>query len=299
MWRASLVATVLVGSTYAMADAQPATDRSGDRNAVPAAPASSPYWNPGVTPTGPLGDQPAADIRAVPAAHAMAVRTRWQFNQGLFDLNNATRLVRMTMDRQPDYVKAQADEKAAYDAMEIARANALADLKNNPAYAASEGLRANVSTQIADEQFAVKPDPVKLEGMAKLKLQYVKDNRKLELSALENDTNFEDARKRYVEASKRVADYRDAQAIAIASDDTLQSLRKSIADARIEKQAAQAYYASSITAQYNAVEYALRYRGVDIYHGYGNGGGYAGYGGYGSGYGYGPYGVGFGGYGRY
>ena len=297
MWRASLVATVLIGSTYAMADAQPATDRSAPQTSTGMAPASSPYWNPGVTPTGPLGDQPAADIRAVPAAHAMAVRTRWQFNQGLFDLNNATRLVRMTMDRQPDYVKAQADEKIAYDAMETARANALADLKNNSAYAASEGLRANVSTQIADEAFAPKPDPVKLEAMAKLKLQYVKDNRKLELAALENDTGFQDARKRYVEASRRVADYRDAQAVAIASDDTLQSLRKSIADARIEKLTAQAYYASSITAQYNAVEYALRYRGVDIYHGYGNGG-YAGYGG-GYGGGYGPYGVGFGGYGRY
>ncbi|MDB5325115.1 MAG: hypothetical protein JWM57_684 [Phycisphaerales bacterium] len=298
MWRASLVATVLVSSTYALADAQPATDRS----AIPASsgpgPASSPYWNAGVTPTGQLGDTPAADIRAVPAARAVAVRTRWQFNQGLFDLNNATRLVRMTMDRQPDYVKAQADEKAAYDAMETARTAALADLNNNPAYVASEGLRANVSKMIADEQFAPKPDPIALEAMAKLKLQYVKDNRKLELAALERDSNFQDARKRYVEASRRVADYRDAQAIAIASDDTLQSLRKSVADARIEKLAAQAYFASSIVAQYNAVEYALRYRSVDIYHGYGNGG-YAGYGGYGGGYGVGPYGVGFGGYGRY
>lgn len=289
MWRATLITTVLASATCSLADATAPTST----------PASSPYWNTGVTPTGPLGDQPAADIRAVPAAHAMAVRTRWQFNQVLFDLNNATRLVRMTMDRQPDYVKAQADEKAAYDAMETARANALADLKNNPAYVASEGLRANVSAQIADEQFAVKPDLVKLEAMAKLKLQYVKDNRKLESAALESDTNFQDARKRYVEAFRRVADYRDAQAVAIASDDTLQSLRKSIAAARIEKLTAGAYYASSLTAQYNAVEYALRYRGVDIYHGYGNGG-YAGYGGgYGSGYGIGPYGAGFSGFGRY
>ena len=285
MVKAAILVTILASATSALADAPPATGQ----NAKGANSASSPYWNP----QSPLGDLPAADIRNVPAAAAQATRTRWQFNQGLFDLNNATRLVRMTLDRQPDYVKAQAEEKAAYDAMESARTAALADLKNNPAYAASEGLRANVSRQIADEQFAVKPDETQLAAMAKLKLQYVKDNRNLERAALERDSDYQNARKRYLDAASRTADLRSAQAIAVAGDDTLQSLRKAVADARIEKLTAQTYYASSIVAQYNAVNYALRYREVDRNHGYGNG--YAGYGGYGYGYG-GSYGVGFGRY---
>lgn len=282
MWRFSAIAAILSTATLALADVPATTSAAGGASS------STPYWNPS-SGTGPLGDMPAADIRNVPVAYANAVRTRWTFNQSLFDLNNATRLVRMTMDRQPDYKQAQADEKAAYEAMEKARNEALADLRNNPAYNASEGLKMNVNDMIADEAAAKKPDETKLAAMAKLKLQYGRDSRKLEVAALERDANYQDARKRYVAAAQRVADFRDAQTMAIATDDTLQSLRKAIADARIEKHAARAFYDSSLIAQTNAVNYALNYRRVDVNHGYGYGAGYGPYN-----YGYGPAFVGYG-----
>ncbi|HEX8324281.1 MAG TPA: hypothetical protein VF595_10245 [Tepidisphaeraceae bacterium] len=255
---------------------------------APAPQTSSPYWNGN---SAPLADLPATEIRTVPVANANRVRSHWTFQQTMTDLNNAVRLMRTGMDRQPEYVKALADEKTAYDAMERARDAALADLQNNPAYTGAETLRRNVSAQIADEMDTPKPDPTRLAGMAKLKLQYVKDNRKLEVSALERDQAYQDARRRHLDAAARVSEMRSTQAFAVASDQSLAALRKQVADARIERLTANAFYESALQARNIAVDYALLYRGVDRYHGYGNG--YAGYG-----YGVGPYGL-VGGSGRY
>ena len=89
---------------------------------------SSPYWNQGPSQA---SDLPAAEIRAVPAAHAAAVQARWTYIQTGTDLSNAVRVMQMQMELRPEYVKAVADEKAAYDALEAARRNALAPLADN------------------------------------------------------------------------------------------------------------------------------------------------------------------------
>lgn len=277
-WSALAAAAILGSATLATAQSQPA-------GAPPRT--SSPYWN---APAGPLGDLPATDIRVVPVANANRVKTYWTFHQALFNLNNAVRVTRTEMDRQPDYVQAQADEKAAYDVMETARVNALADLQQNPSYTGADKLRQSVSAQIADEMDTPKPDATRLAAMAKLKLQYVKDNRKLETSALDRDEAFQDARRNYVAAAARTQAMRDTQALVVATDESLISLRKQVADARIERLTANSFFDSAVHARNVAIDYALLYRGVDRYHGYGNGYGAYGSGSYGAGVG--PYGLG-------
>lgn len=259
----------LAGAAFAQAD-MPAT--------APNRQISSPYWNQGQPAA---SDLPAAEIRAVPAAHAAAVQTRWTYIQTQTDLSNAVRVVQMQQALHPEFVKAVADEKTAYDTLEAARKAALAPLADNAAYNGSEQLRGNLSRQIADEQFQVKPDPTRLMALARLKIEYGRDNRKLEAAVLERDQAYQAAKQRYVDAGQRVLALKREQALAIATDDNLQTLRKQVADARITALATDAYYHSAIIARNGAVDYALLYRGVDIYHGYG-----VGYPVYGYGYGY-------------
>ena len=277
----------LAGAAIAVADnpAGPMTRPTDPQNGAAAVnQVRSPFWNGGQQAQQSTSDLPATEIRAVPVAHAQAVQARWTFNQALVDLSNATRILQMQLDMRPEYVKAINDEKTAYDAMEAARKNALSPLADNAAYNGAEQLHTNLVELIADEKDQDTPDPERLAAMAKLKLDYVKDNRKLEASALERDQAYQDARQRYIAAGQHTLDLRHDQMLAIATDDNLQSIRKQVADARVTKLATDAFYESAIRARNIAVDYALLYRGVDIYHGTGNAYGYGGYG-YG-GYGY-------------
>ena len=295
-WAILAMATTLVIGTVAQAQS-PTTERGVSTPPTPAPPAvSSPYWSGGYdSVTG--SDLPAADIRAVPPARANATRSYWTHQEALSDLNNAVRLAKMQMDREPGYRKAVTEEKAAYEAMQTARTQALSGLQNMPAYAGAEQLHQSMSEQITQEHEQKKPDPSKLLAMARLKISYVKDNRKFEADALARDARYQDARKTYLLAAARLRDYDDAQTMAIATDDSIASLRRAVSSARVEKLTAAAYYDSMVRARRDALDYAgdVRdfYRGRGVVSPYSNAYGYGGYGSYGGGYGYG-YGAGYG-----
>ena len=294
MRRSTILAVAAMATIAAFAGAQmPTTERNapapGPAGGAPAV--SSPYWNGGGTDSITGSDVPAADFRAVAPARANSTRTYWQHQEALSDLNNAVRLARMQMDREPGYKKAVADEKAAYDAMEAARGNALADLQKQPSYAGAEQLRLSMNDQIAEEQALKQPDPAKLLAMARLKVQYVKDNRKLEADALARDTTYQDARKTYVAAAQRVREFEDAQMMAVATDGEIASLRRAVASARVEKLTAASYYVGVLQARRDALDYAADvrdfYRGRGVVSPYSNAYDPYGYGSNGGGYGYG------------
>ena len=287
-------AAVLVGTSLASA-AEPASGPSS----APAGQSgqggmSSPYWN---NQNGQDQNQQAGsatqDIRALPPAKANQVKTKWSFYQRLDDLDYALRVVRLRMNMQPEYMGALNDQKSAYQAAESARGKALATLNDNPAYTGAEKLRSNLTAQIADEREASKPDESKLAAMAKLKVDYARDNRKLEQSVLEQDQAYQDARRKSMEASQRVADFEKTQAYVIATDDMLTGMRHAVADARIDKLTAAAYYDSLIVARDLSLDYSEGYRDAYRYRDTSYGYGY-GYGDYGYGYGGGGF---FGGYG--
>ncbi|MBC7784356.1 MAG: hypothetical protein H7144_11000 [Burkholderiales bacterium] len=225
----------------------------------------SPYWNP--SNSGPLGDLPAADIRAVPPARAAAVQSKWTYFQLRSDLNNATRSAVLALESSADYKQARADQTAAWEAMSAARQTALSGLQTNAAYQAAESLRTQLTQQIQDLHQNPGIDSERIIAAAKVKLAYMSDNRKLETDALARDTSYQDARQRYIAASKRVHELNEANTLAIANDENLQSLRKSIAGARIAHLSTDAYLDSIIRARNIAVNYAEYYRDLDIYHG--------------------------------
>ncbi|HEX8340133.1 MAG TPA: hypothetical protein VF624_04425 [Tepidisphaeraceae bacterium] len=292
MLRRLLIVAATVTCVNAVVEAQapaslgdgPATrdaERSGDRPR-----ASSPYWNGGSSDAG--SDLPATDIRAVAPARAAAVASRWTYNQLLVDLGRATRMLSQEFEGREDFRRALADEKSAYDAMAEARRRVLEPLGRNDAYIAAESLRMNLTEQIKDAHDRPKPDFQQIDAMAKLKLSYVAENRKLEQDALERDADYQSARGRYLTAATAVQQQRQSVALMIAKDDELRQLRRQVAESRINKLASAAYLSSTIRARDISLDYASFYRRSGYlnnnYGGYVNG--FQPFG-YGSGYGYG------------
>lgn len=218
----------------------------------------SPYWE-----NGQGSDLPAADIRVVPGAAAAAVQARWQYNESLVELSNAVRLMQLQMESRPEFVDALDAERKAYDAMEEARRNALAPLRENAAYIANEDLRQRITQQIEDEAFKDKPDQARIEALAKLKLDYSIENRKLEAAVLEADEVYQSARRQYLDAGARVRQMRHQQAMAVMTDSTLIQLRRNVSENRINKLASAAYLRSAIRARNIAIDYATYYRSFD------------------------------------
>ena len=283
---AALILTAAGAANGARAEIQPPLGQgplaAGNRDVAPTTNArvSSPYWNnddPGATGQ---TDLPAADIRAVPPAMARATQTKWTYAQTQDDLAYALRVSATQFDRRPDVVAAESEQRVAYDALQKERDRALASLNENAAYKASATLSTNLSQQIADERDQDKPDPAHLRGMASVRLNYVQDNRKLESSILERDDAYQKARHRYLDASAKVRDIRQTEALAVMTDPNLTALRQHVAAARIDRLTAASYLVGVVFARDTALDYASYYRRT----GYLNN--YIGYAGYYGGYGY-------------
>lgn len=224
----------------------------------------SPFWNRPLD-----GEFPAADIRAVPPAAARATEARWVHIQLTNDLRLAARMLSMELESKPEYKKAVAAEAEAWQAMQAARGQALSGLQNNDAYLAGESLRQQLTEQIKDLYFEEEsPDEERIIAMARLKLSYVSDNRRLEVDALARDKSFQDARQKYVAAAQRVRELREANALTVAMDDSLIALRRGVAETRIAKLSAQSYLKSARYARDYATNYAAYYRSVDRYRPY-------------------------------
>lgn len=230
----------------------------------------TPFWDRPVE-----GDLPAADIRTVPAAAARATEAKWVHQQLMHDLRLATRTRMIQLESQPEYRQALAEEASAWENLQNARRRALAGLSNNDAYQASLNLRHQLSEQIRDLYFdSEKPDMERISAMAHLKLAYVSDNRKLETDALARDSDYQQARARYMAAAQRVREFRETHALVIAGDESLISLRRAVAQTRIAKLSALSYLKEAKNARNLALDYAGYYRSVDRYRPIGYGGWY-------------------------
>ncbi|HEY0008795.1 MAG TPA: hypothetical protein VGB55_08740 [Tepidisphaeraceae bacterium] len=249
-----IAALGVAGSTSARAEAPPSAGEgpAGKQPQDRTPRIGSPYWNDSSNET---NDLPAKDIRAVAPARAAAVGTKWGFNQLVVDLSNATRVMEAELQRSPEYRDAVKAEQTAFDEMNAARQIALNGLKNNSAYTGAETLRSNLSEEIQEMHQEPNPDAQRLEAMARMKLNFAIDNRKLESDALARDSAFQDARRRYIAAATRLGEMRQDHAMAISTNDELKAIRQQVASARIEKLVAAAYLDSTVRARNIALRY--------------------------------------------
>lgn len=248
----------------------PTTERADDRSARDSDGSGSsskgqqrvmsPYWQNSAD-----GDFPAADIRAVPPARAMAVQARWVHSQLQSDLNIQTTLLSKELESTDEFRQALNAESSAYDKLLSAHRNALSGLQLNETYQAGIELRDQLTQQIRELHYDPKPDEDRITAMAWLKLSYVADNRKLETDALERDGSYQEARKAYIAAAQKVNELREANARQVSKDENLIALRRAVAETRIAKLVSGAYLNSTVRARNIAVDYSAYDRSVDRY----------------------------------
>lgn len=217
---------------------------------------ASPYWDQARPSAPAVVDSPAAEIRAVPAARAQAVHARWSWYQAQTDLYNALRLKVTEFNATPEYRAALKEQADAWDGYIKARDKAVDGLKNDPAYRANEAIRKNLTEQIADAHDTPKPDPATISAMSTVKLNFASENRKLEMSVLDRDSDYKAAQQRYREASAKVKELDDRRANLIATDPALSAMRQAIAEAHIDSLTTAAYLDSALVARDLAIGYA-------------------------------------------
>lgn len=254
---------VMLGASVVSAQQAPLGDplRLGQA-ASPTTPAT-PFWGSGSS----VSDLPAADIRAVAPARAQATAARWAYWNAQDKLSDLIRDQRLAFEESPEYLAALAAENNAYRAYVAERERVLALLRDDPSYVASLKIHDELGRQL-EELRALPPEEVdraRIEAIARVKVQVLENNRRLEDDALARDSRFQAARQHWREMAGVPVAMRTNFARGIRNNAELKAVREQIADLRVARQATQAYYQSTVRAANVALDYAYWSRYQDRY----------------------------------
>ena len=236
-------------------------------------------------PNNPYSDYPAPEVQAVPAARARAAIAKMEHLRAQADLNRGTRAVVRTFNKSEDMNKAMAEENAAYAEYQAARDRALQPLDSDDRYQALKALRKKLGEQIAAKHAEHKDVSEELLALAGVKLNYSTSLTLREAALLRSSNEVNDAKRRLVAATGRIADLRARFADDVRDDPDLIASRRNVFDARVALVAAQSYLAGVKEARGIALDYAYytrrhnpyRVMGYDpygfnpYYYAYGNG----------------------------
>lgn len=238
-------------------------------------------------------DFPAEQVRDAVVANARAAESRALFRRAESDLSAAVRQAERSFETSQEYRDAVAAEQKAYEAYAAARREALRNVVADSKYQAMQGLRQNIAEQIADRREAVAdamrsprvrlaaaPHPHldadaasaaalveddSLVAMAALKMRVGSDARAMERDALEADPQLRDARRNLAAASGKVAELRAKFDETARNDPNIATARDTLADARVARVTAEAYFRGADLAAGEALDFAYRLHRYDKY----------------------------------
>lgn len=228
---------------------------------------------------------PAAEMRALPVARAQAVAAKQEMRRAESALNNAVYEVRRAYTRSEELITAQAEEKAAWDALLAARDNAMKDLKQDEHYLAAQQLRDRLANQIAENRDKPGTTTERILAMARVKLNFATSATAMEIAAVSADPNVKTAQKRLIAAGNKLTRLRMDFEDTLRADARVTMARKNVEDARTATVAADAMYIEATRVADAALDFAYFVQATpmpyivntpDIYGGYGyNYGSYA------------------------
>lgn len=221
---------------------------------------------------------PAAEMRALPVARAQAVAAKQELRRAESALNNAVYEVRRVYTRSDELITAQAEEKAAWDALLAARDNAMKDLKQDERYLAAQQLRDRLTTQIADNREKPGTTTERLLAMARVKLNFASSATAMEIAAIAADPNVKASQRRLMAAGHKLTKLRMDFEDTVRADPRVVLARKNVEDARTATAAADAMYIEATRVANAALDFAYFVQATpmpyivntpDIYGGYG------------------------------
>jgi hypothetical protein len=219
------------------------------------------------------GDYPSRDLRDWVFANAHAATSRAIFSRAENDLAAAFSRAQRSFEHSKAYVEAVADEKDAYDAYNVARQKAMADLYDDPKYHELLRLRDQLTEKIAIRRANKDASKDEILALATLKMEYASDARSMESAILSGDAKLAEARKRMMAASQKTVQMRADHDDALRDNPQILAARENLEDARISLITSQAYLNGSYIAGAQALDYAyyLHRNDVGRYDPYANG----------------------------
>lgn len=233
------------------------------QEAQPAAPAVAREYRPGGYPETYGGGvfYPGAELRALPGARAAAVAARAELSRAQTSMNIAISDVRRTFTRSAAFKEAQAEEKAAWDQLKIAREEALTDLKRDETYQAALELRERLRDQITSHRDEKVIRPQHLLALATVKLSYAATTSAMEAAAVSADPQVQVARQRLVDAGKRMTELNEQFDDAVRTNPAALAARQAIEDAKVAVVATDAAYFEAAKVANVAMDYAYNLYG--------------------------------------
>jgi hypothetical protein len=168
--------------------------------------------------------------------------------------------------------QALADEKAAHDAFDKARRDALAEVVASPKYQAILTMHQDLGEQIVVRRRELQsfgqrdggpvianpsdPDAAVLFTMASLRMQVANDARAMEREAVEASDDLRAARARLVAAAQKVSELRQDFDNSLREDPDLLAARRVLEDTRVARVTAAAYLKGSRMVAEEAVNFA-------------------------------------------
>lgn len=223
---------------------------------------------------------PATELRALPGAKAQAEVAKAELRRAQSNLDNLILDLRRSFVRSEEYQQAIAEEKAAYESLNSARANATRELENDTNYHAAVILRTRLAKQIEDARGERGTTPQQFFAMASTKLSFAVTVTAMEAAASAADPAVNTARQRLMQAGQRVAALYGTYEDEVRTNPAVLNARKVLSDARIAAIGTEALYTEAVVVANVAMDYAYHLYGQQTPYivnspYYGNAGGYA------------------------
>jgi hypothetical protein len=221
-----------------------------------------------------IGGFPSVEVHDAVVANARRAATAAIFRRAQSALDAAVRQAKRNFETSAEYRDAQKAERDAYQRYTDARRQALDTLRENPRYPSLIHLREELSDQLVSRRRVAAASDVDQRfvddvlGMASLKMSYGTQARQMERERIGDDAGIREAMQAYRTASSRVAELRNNFDNTLRADEDLLAARNALADARIAKLTAGAYFKGAVEAANEALDFAYylhRYDGSSVY----------------------------------
>lgn len=267
-WRQGLGLVAAVGLMGATAGAQATSQAASQAGGMST---QSPFWggspaaaHPGANPGYGGGYHqddfddsfPVSLVGEVAPAHANYTAMKWGYRTTRSAVWLRVTELRNDFEASEEYGDLQRQINDALAALEQARQEAYAPLREDPEYVAVGRLHQSLQDQIRRMHREQGSDSAEITAMSEQAMEYAQRQRDMELALAGTDNGIVDARKRLEELGERQREMESEFERSVRDDGQLRQMRAEMNQLKIAKLATGAYYESAVRAANVATSFA-------------------------------------------
>ncbi len=218
---------------------------------------------------------------------AVAAHARAEFDLAQMNIRLVVDQLKEDFEFSSQVLTAMRGKQMAYDRYAAARDRVLGKLQSQNDYRTVKQLRDDLANTLDELQANPSGNRARIDATAAVKMQYGTKVSRMESDALLADSNVQDAKAQFVDASNHLTDLRAQFARSIRRDSVFVAARDQLEGARIQRDTSLAFLDGAVQAANIAMNYSYSLHQWDEYkylsaggaypydvYGYGNGLGY-------------------------